>query len=393
MSALLAWYDAHARTLPWRSPPESPPPPPYRVWLSEVMLQQTGTTVVAPYFTRFDTRWPTVEALAAADDADVMREWAGLGYYARARNLRACARAVVARGGWPDTEAGLRALPGVGAYTAAAIAAIAFDRRAVVVDGNVERVIARLHAVDTPLPAAKRTLYTLADRLTPAARAGDHAQAMMDLGATVCTPRSPRCTACPLAAECIGRATGAPERFPVKAAKAVRPVRVGTAWWIEVDGHVLLERRPASGLLGGMLGLPGTVWLPASEPQCHPRESGHPSPDTCRTVAGASPHGRRSELGPRFRGDDSMQVNAASPLALTFASVPPIRHVFTHFELRLAVAVATPARRPDLPGEWHAVATLATAGLPTLFARAADAVLRARADAAQSPALDLEAAA
>lgn len=340
---LLAWYDANARTLPWRSPPGAAPPTPYRVWLSEIMLQQTTTAAVAPYYAKFLRAWPSVAALAAADDADVMREWAGLGYYARARNLLACARAVVARGGWPEDEAGLRALPGVGGYTAAAIAAIAFDRRAVVVDGNVERVVARLFAVATPLPKAKRELYALADRLTPAARAGDHAQAMMDLGATICTPRTPSCPRCPLAADCAARAEGDPARYPVKPPKVAKPVRFGTAYWIEHDGAVLLERRPASGLLGGMLGMPTGEW-------------------------------------------NTISQTSSAVLAI-------VRHVFTHFELRLCVVVSHPATRPDTPGEWHPVATIADAGLPTLFARCAAAVLRARADAVQSPPLDLETAA
>ena len=342
-ATLLAWYDANARILPWRSPPGAPPPAPYRVWLSEVMLQQTGTATVAPYYARFLARWPTVETLAAADDADVMRAWAGLGYYARARNLLACARAVVAGDGWPTTEAGLRALPGVGAYTAAAVAAIAFGVRAVVVDGNVERVVARLRAVDTPLPAAKRLLSDLAARVTPDARAGDHAQAMMDLGATICTPRSPACDRCPLAHDCAARAGGNPARFPVKAAKVAMPVRTGTAHWIEVDGHVLLERRPPSGLLGGMLGLPGGEWTPSS---------------SCQKQRRSCP-------------------------------LPTVRHVFTHFELHLAVVIATPADRPDISGEWHPVAAIAAAGLPTLFARAAAAVVAART----APLLALETAA
>lgn len=260
---LLAWYDRNGRSLPWRSPPGTPPPDPYRVWLSEVMLQQTTVAMATPYYARFLARWPAVDDLAAADDGEVMREWAGLGYYARARNLLAGARAVVVVGGWPDTEEGLRALPGVGAYTAAAVAAIAFDRRAVVVDGNVERVVARLFAVAAPLPGAKRVLYALTDTLTPDARAGDHAQAMMDLGATVCTPRHPACTRCPLAAGCMAYAAGEPARFPVKPPKAIKPVRYGTAYWIEVDGDVLLERRPAKGLLGGMLGLPTGEWVAA----------------------------------------------------------------------------------------------------------------------------------
>ena len=342
---LLAWYDVHARVLPWRGPPGTPAPEPYRVWLSEIMLQQTGTATVAPYFGRFLAEWPSVADLAAADDGAVMQLWAGLGYYARARNLLAAAR-VVARSGWPSDEAGLRALPGVGAYTAAAIAAIAFGQRAVVVDGNVERVVARLFAVEAPLPAARRTLYALADALTPAGRSGDHAQAMMDLGATVCTPRAPKCEACPLATVCAAHASGTPERFPVKAAKAVRPVRVGTAYWIEVDGYVLLERRPPRGLLGGMLGLPGTLWE---------EENAH-----------------------------SATLSASRPGDVT------IRHVFTHFELRLSVGIAHHVTRPDLAGEWHDVATLT--GLPTLFARAAEAVLRVRADAALSPTLALETA-
>ncbi len=351
---LLAWYDVHARALPWRSPPGTPPPEPYRVWLSEVMLQQTGTATVAPYFARFLARWPDVADLAAAADAEVMRAWAGLGYYARARNLLACARAVAANG-WPDTEAGLRALPGVGLYTAAAVTAIAFARRAVVVDGNVERVVARLFAVGMPLPAARRALYDLADGLTPWHRAGDHAQAMMDLGATVCTPRAPKCDACPLARDCAGRASGAPERFPVKAAKAAKPVRVGTAYWIEVGGQVLLERRPAKGLLGGMLGLPGSAWVAADALACPTGTAG---------VAGTADI-------------------AATPLPA------PLRHVFTHFELRLTVAVAAPPTRPDLAGEWYPVATIASAGLPTLYARAAAAVLAART----APTLLLETAA
>jgi A/G-specific adenine glycosylase len=345
---LLAWYDANARVLPWRTPlgqrTDAPPPDPYRVWLSEIMLQQTGTVVVAPYFARFLALWPTVTDLATADDSAVMQAWAGLGYYARARNMLAAAR-VVAATGWPGDEAGFRALPGVGAYTAAAIAAIAFGQRAVVVDGNVERVVARLFAVETPLPTARRTLYALADTLTPADRAGDHAQAMMDLGATVCTPRAPNCAACPVVVACAAQASGTPERFPVKAAKTARPVRVGTAYWIEVDGCVLLERRPPRGLLGGMLGLPGTPWHDAA------------------------PVSATTRIGP---------------------SIPTVRHIFTHFELRLSVAVSFPAMRPDLPGEWHDVATLT--GLPTLFARAAAAVLRARADAALSPAFALETA-
>nr|MBA3897671.1 A/G-specific adenine glycosylase [Sphingomonadaceae bacterium] len=261
---LLAWYDANARVLPWRSAPGAAPPDPYRVWLSEIMLQQTTVAAVKPYFAAFTTRWPAVGALAAAPDAEVMTAWAGLGYYARARNLLACAR-VVAGKGFPDTEGELRALPGVGVYTAAAIAAIAFGRRAVVVDGNVERVVARLFAVEMPLPAARPALRRLADTITPDARAGDFAQAMMDLGNAICTPRNPDCTACPLNADCVAFATGDPAAFPVRAKKTAKPERHGVAWWVERDGRVLLVRRPAKGLLGGMRALPGDFSAPASE--------------------------------------------------------------------------------------------------------------------------------
>ena len=233
-SDLLAHYDVHARRLPWRAPPGANAADPYRVWLSEVMLQQTTVAAVGPYFDKFTRRWPAVADLAAAPDADLMAAWAGLGYYARARNLLACARAVVRDHGgrFPDTEEGLRALPGVGAYTAAAVAAIAFGRRAVVVDANVERVVARLFAIDTPLPAARPAIRAAADRITPDARAGDFAQAMMDLGATICTPRSPACAICPLRQDCAAFATADPAAFPVKAAKKAKPHRLGHGWWI-----------------------------------------------------------------------------------------------------------------------------------------------------------------
>jgi A/G-specific adenine glycosylase len=262
-AALLAWYDRAARVLPWRVPPGSGlRPDPYRVWLSEVMLQQTTVAAVVPYFHAFLDRWPTVGDLAAAPDAEVMAAWAGLGYYARARNLLACARAVAAAGGvFPDTEEALRALPGVGPYTAAAVAAIAFDRPSAVVDGNVERVLARLHAVEEPLPAAKPRLRALAAALTPAARPGDHAQAVMDLGATICTPRRPACGICPLVRVCLGRRAGIAEALPRKATKGAKPVRHGIAWLaVCEDGRVLVETRPPEGLLGGMLALPSGPW-------------------------------------------------------------------------------------------------------------------------------------
>ncbi|MFL9840009.1 A/G-specific adenine glycosylase [Sphingomonas sp. ST-64] len=333
---MLAWYDAHARSLPWRAPPGSPPPDPYRVWLSEVMLQQTQVAAVIPYFEMFTTRWPDFAALAAADDAEVMSAWAGLGYYARARNLLAAAR-VVARehaGRLPGDEAALRKLPGFGAYTAAAVAAIAFGQRAVVVDGNVERVVARLFALADPLPGAKATLRMLVDSITPDTRPGDFAQAMMDLGATICTPRSPKCLLCPLADRCDARAEGAPESYPFKAKKAARPVRHATFFWLEREGQVLLVRRPPRGLLGGMRGLPTGPWA-AAPPQLEEAPV-----ETDWTLRNAS-----------------------------------IRHVFTHFELHATLATATLGRHIDaIEGEWWPIARLDEAGLPRLFAKAVEAM-------------------
>ena len=239
---LLEWYDRHARVLPWRSPPGAPAPDPYRVWLSEVMLQQTTVAAVKPYYGRFLERWPTVEALAAAEDAELMAAWAGLGYYSRARNLLACARAVVAEHGgrFPETATKLKKLPGIGDYTAAAIAAIAFGEPAAVVDGNVERVVARLFALDS-----KAAVRAQAADLTPAERPGDYAQAMMDLGATICTPRNPACAICPVRSDCRAFALGTPAAWPVNPPKATRPHRRGFVFWAEADGHVLLVTRPA----------------------------------------------------------------------------------------------------------------------------------------------------
>ena len=256
---LLDWYDAHGRVLPWRV--KGGRGEPYRVWLSEVMLQQTTVAAVTGYYGRFLARWPRVEELAAAEDAAVMGEWAGLGYYARARNLLACARAVVKMGGFPEDVAGLRALPGVGPYTAAAIAAIAFDRVAVVVDGNVERVMARMFAVEAPLPGAKVALVAAAASLTPKVRPGDYAQAVMDLGATVCTPRNPACGICPWMDLCQGRARRIAGELPRRVAKVAKPTRQGVVWvGLRADGAVLVERRAAKGLLGGTLGFPGCGW-------------------------------------------------------------------------------------------------------------------------------------
>ncbi|PZU10390.1 A/G-specific adenine glycosylase [Sphingomonas sp.] len=329
-AALLAWYDIHRRTLPWRADPLGPPPDPYAVWLSEVMLQQTTVAAVKPYFARFLARWPTVETLAAAADADVMAAWAGLGYYARARNLIACARAVARDHGgrFPDTEEGLRALPGLGAYTAAAVAAIAFGRRAVVVDANVERVVARLFAVEEALPAARPKLRQLADTITPDERAGDFAQAMMDLGATICTPRSPACALCPLAGGCAARAACAQEDYPRKMAKRDKPVRRGTIFWLEAEGHVLLRRRPPRGMLGGMRALPSGPWQ-----EQDPALADAPAPADWRALGGG-------------------------------------RHVFTHFALDYVV-VGSLASDRLAEGEWWPIGRIEEAGLPTLFARAA----------------------
>ncbi|WP_294390939.1 A/G-specific adenine glycosylase [uncultured Sphingomonas sp.] len=323
--ALLAWYDRHRRHLPWRAD-SGVVPDPYAVWLSEIMLQQTTVAAVKPYFRAFLDRWPTVQALAAAEDADVLAAWAGLGYYARARNLIACARTVAAIGAFPDSEEGLRALPGVGRYTAAAVAAIAFGRRAVVVDANVERVVSRLFAVETPLPAARPELFRLCDTITPKERAGDFAQAMMDLGSTVCTPRAPTCILCPLADHCAARAAGTQALYPRKQPKAAKPERRGTFFWIEQDGRVLLVRRPASGLLGGMRGLP---------------------------------------TGPWVEGDPGLE---GAPLAADWRELGTGRHVFTHFALSYRVVAAEGGA---YEGEWWPVDELAAAGLPTLFARAA----------------------
>ena len=336
---LLEWYGSHARTLPWRVPPVAQPPTdgtyPYRVWLSEVMLQQTTVAAVKPYYAKFLAKWPDVAALAAAPEEEVMAAWAGLGYYSRARNLVKCARAVAAMGGFPDTEAELRALPGLGDYTAAAVAAIAFDRRAVVVDANVERVVARLFAVSEPLPGARKAIRQRADEITPQLRAGDFAQAMMDMGATICTARDPRCLLCPLAASCGARVEGDPARYPVTAAKKVKPVRQGRAWWIErgqgAERAVWLVRRAETGMLGAMRALPDDGWSAAGD------GSGNP------------------------------------PLPGEWRAAGVVRHSFTHFTLELQVTALAGSTfiEPQGAGEWWPVDQLAEAGLPTLFAKAA----------------------
>ena len=334
---LLDWYDSHARDLPWRAAPGAPPPDPYRVWLSEVMLQQTTTSAVAPYFRKFTETWPTLEALAAAPEDAVMAAWAGLGYYSRARNLVKCAREVAERGGFPETEAELRQLPGLGAYTAAAVAAIAFGERAVVVDANVERVVARLFAIREPLPGSRAQIRASTDAITPGERAGDFAQAMMDLGATICTARDARCLLCPLSADCQGRAEGDPLELPVKAKKKPKPSRTGTAFWIEQDDHVWLVKRPGKGMLGGMRALPDDGWS--------------------------------------ARGDG----HGEAPVSGAWKAAGVVRHGFTHFDLELGVAIhAGDSASHAGEGEWWPLDKIDDAGLPTLFAKAARIVLADR---------------
>ncbi len=329
---LLGWYDRNARVMPWRVSPQDRAagvrPDPYRVWLSEVMLQQTTVAAVKDYFQRFTARWPTVAALAAAEDAQVMGEWAGLGYYARARNLLKCARAVVALHGgqFPTTREGLLTLPGIGPYTASAIAAIAFDEPATVVDGNVERVMARLHRVETPLPAAKPELTALAARLTPAIRPGDYAQAVMDLGATICTPRSPACGICPWNHACRARAEGLQSDLPRRSPKPDKPTRHGKLWLGHCNGAILLERRPERGLLGGMLGIPGDGW-----------------------------DGQGGE----------------APAKADWQEIGEVRHTFTHFHLILRVH-AGHVDGPPTRGDLIPRAAFRPADLPTVMRKAWD---------------------
>ncbi len=321
--SLLCWYDRHGRSLPWRV--RGGRAEPYRVWLSEVMLQQTTAAAAAPYFARFLKRWPTVAALAVAPRDDVLGAWAGLGYYARARNLHAAAQHLAAEG-FPVTEEGWRALPGVGPYTAAAIASIAFDEPANAVDGNVERVMARLYAIEAPLPQAKAELRAHAGALVTAERPGDWAQALMDLGATVCTPRAPNCGVCPWSKACAGHATGAPELYPRRAEKPERPKRYGAVFRVEREGAVWLVRRPDNGLLGGMAALPTTEW----------------------------------------RGKKWSRVEAlrCAPVAADWRKIGKVEHLFTHFVLALDVYAAHAA--PAGEGWWGNVDAL-----PTVFRKAA----------------------
>jgi len=334
-AALLAWYDRHRRIMPWRAAPGEPADP-YCVWLSEIMLQQTTVAAVIPYYQRFLARFPTVVELAAAEDEAVMAAWAGLGYYARARNLHACARAVAASGGaFPATVEALLGLPGIGPYTARAIAAIAFGIPVVPIDGNVERVAARLYAIETPLPAAKPSIAAAAEKFAdhpaPRARASDFAQSLFDLGATICTQR-PACGICPLGEDCAGRVAGVAETLPRKAPKKARPVRHGALFWLtDADGRVLLRRRPARGLLGGMTELPGTEWRPAP-----------------------------------WRQAEALQ---AGPMAAAWRHSGQVRHVFTHFELYLDVFAAT-VHTIDAEGFLRDPAALQDEALPSVMRKA-----------------------
>ena len=324
---LLDWYAVSARELPWRAGPAARAqgfrPDPYRVWMAEIMLQQTTVPHATRYFLAFTERWPTVEALAAADDADVMGAWAGLGYYARARNLLKCARAVTELGAWPDTVDGLRALPGIGPYTAGAIAALAFGRRAAAVDGNVDRVFARLLALKGAWKAEKIHLKSVVEALVPEDRPAEFAEGLMDLGATICTPKSPNCLICPVCSFCLARAEGAPERYPIKPKKSPKPKRLGHVYvLVGPDRTVLTETRPDRGLLGGMMGLPTSSWS--------------------------------GELGlPKFPSQGSWE------------EIGEVRHVFTHFGLTLKVWRA----RADNCAQTTPI-KIALDHLPSVFAKA-----------------------
>ncbi len=329
---LLHWYDRHRRTLPWRAAPGARADP-YRVWLSEIMLQQTTVAAVGPYYARFLARFPTVKALARASQDDVLGLWSGLGYYARARNLHACARKVVAElaGRFPEDEALLRTLPGIGRYTAAAIAAIAFDKQAAAVDGNVERVLARLYGVDEPLPRAKKKLAALAAKLVPEKRPGDHAQALMDLGATLCTPKNPRCFFCPWQDACVAYAKGLTETLPRRVKKRQKPLKRGIAFFLErADGAVLLRKRAEKGLLGGLWEVPSTPW---SEDTVEP--------GTAR---------RHAPLHARWRALPGL-----------------VRHSFTHFDLELEIWRARTTDGANAQGRFVAPSSIGDLALPNLM--------------------------
>jgi A/G-specific adenine glycosylase len=342
---LLQWYDRHRRRLPWR-PPAGERADPYRVWLSEIMLQQTGVKTVGPYFEKFVARWPDVDALGSASLDDVLRMWAGLGYYSRARNLHACAVAVRNEHGgvFPETEEGLRALPGIGPYTASAIAAIAFGRRTMPVDGNIERVVSRLYAVEEPLPQTKPLIRQLAATLLAGhtisragdvkSRAGDSAQALMDLGSTICTPKKPACALCPLNADCVGRARGDQETFPRKAPKKTGELRRGAAFVVTRGDELLVRTRPEKGLLGGMTEVPTSDWLAGQ--------------------------------------DDKAALKQAPALKRAtrwHRKIGVVTHVFTHFPLELVVHTAKVPARTRAPEDmrWVPLATLKDEALPNVM--------------------------
>jgi A/G-specific adenine glycosylase len=335
---LLEWYDRHRRRLPWR-PPAGERADPYRVWLSEIMLQQTGVKTVGPYFEKFLARWPDVEALGRASLDDVLRMWAGLGYYSRARNLHACAVAVLRDHGgvFPDTEEGLRALPGIGPYTASAIAAIAFDRRTMPVDGNIERVTSRLFAVEESLPQAKPLIQQLAATLLGASRAGDSAQALMDLGSSICTPKKPACALCPLNDDCAARMRGDQETFPRKAPKKSGALRRGAAFVVTRGDDLLVRTRPEKGLLGGMTEVPGSDWLAGRDDKAALKQA------------------------PALKG-----------VARWHRKAGVVTHVFTHFPLELVVYTAKVAARTRPPAKmrWVPIATLADEALPNVMRKA-----------------------
>jgi A/G-specific adenine glycosylase len=332
---LLAWYDRHARVLPWRAR-RGDAADPYRVWLSEIMLQQTTVKTVGPYFAKFCTRWPSVEAMAAASRDEVLQMWAGLGYYSRARNLHACAVEVAEQhgGAFPDSEAGLRELPGIGLYTAAAIAAIAFGRHCMPVDGNIERVVTRLFAIEDPLPQAKPRVQALALTLAGEARAGDSAQALMDLGASICTPKKPACALCPLNADCAALKRGDQESFPRKAAKKAGELRRGAAFVVTRGDDILVRTRADKGLLGGMTEVPTSDWLAAQDDRIARQQA------------------------PVLPGVSRWQRKAGV-----------VNHVFTHFPLELVVYTARVAARSRAPAgmRWVKIATLQDEALPNLM--------------------------
>ncbi|MEP6356473.1 MAG: A/G-specific adenine glycosylase [Hyphomicrobiales bacterium] len=340
---LLAWYDNHARVLPWRINPKNRAagemPDPYRIWLSEIMLQQTTVATVKSYFEKFVTTWPTVQDLAKSERDDVLKAWAGLGYYSRARNLKACANMIVSdyEGRFPETLVELKKLPGIGDYTAAAMTSIAFDKHAVVVDGNVERVISRLYAIEKPLPGAKKTIAELAAALTPKKRCGDYAQAMMDLGATICTPKRPACAICVWRESCQASWTNAQEDFPRKAPKKVKPTRYGWAFVaVREDRAILLRQRPDKGLLGGMTEVPGTVW----------------SEEKPKSPFAAAP----------FQAGWSKQCGT-------------IRHTFTHFHLEVDVVtnVFPHNQKPAKNCWWADEESIADEALPTVMKKILEA--------------------